>query len=306
MIITFFIPPMKTVLTFLVASACCVSAFGEISHLVLRSQGDGAVFRSSEQKAEPVKRASFLPQGQRITVRPRSGIETIGAGYQFRFGSDTSFTLDGKAIGIHDGSIMVLSRKMGSELIIKSPETQVVLAGIGTCMMEVEPNGGLKLLCVLGRILVGSGQPKTRLELLPGELVFAKPGARGLGDRINVNLETVVTSSYLLSGFPNADSLKNSLRNVVRAQKTSIGRTYRAEVGQAKGSNTFEILPIPDAVPEDDFPSAPKPPSYKIPNADPLSELLGRSPKRLPEKEDLRIRQGQAPRPFPTRLLRPE
>ncbi|MEC9123020.1 MAG: hypothetical protein VX969_02665, partial [Verrucomicrobiota bacterium] len=85
---------MKTVLTFLVASACCVSAFGEISHLVLRSQGDGAVFRNSEQKAEPIKRASFLPQGQRITVRPRSGIETIGAGYQFRFGSDTSFTLE--------------------------------------------------------------------------------------------------------------------------------------------------------------------------------------------------------------------
>ena len=108
-------------------------------------------------------------------------------------------------------------------------------------MAEVEPNGGLKLLCVLGRILLFSDSGK--FELLPGELVFAKPGGLGMGDKINVNLGTVVESSYLLSGFPNSPSFQNSLANAVEAQKNSIGKTYRAEVG--KGSKHFRGLAHP-------------------------------------------------------------
>jgi len=296
---------MKPILLSLIALSGIVSAYGKSSYLVLRTQGDGAVVKTTSG-IEPLQRANYLPSGNRVTVRPRSGIETMGAGCQFRFGSDTSFTIEEGAITLHQGSFLLLSRKIGINYPLNSPETKLNLSGIGTCMVEVEPNGGLKLLCVLGRIVIRSSTGN--FELLAGELIFAKPGGRGLGDRINVNLGTVVKSSYLLSGFPNSTAFSNSLANVVDAQKRSIGKTYRAEVGQAKGANTFEVLPIPDAIPEDAFPSAtPKvgKEGYEVPVSDPLSELLGRSPKRLVAEDEAKANGGLTPRPFPSRLLRP-
>jgi hypothetical protein len=296
---------MKSILLSLLALAGTVSAYGKSSYLVLRSQGAGAVVKNASSGIEPLQRASYLPLGRRVTVRPRSGIETMGAGCQFRFGSDTSFTIEEDAINLYQGSFMLLSRKIGIDYPLNSPETKLKLSGIGTCMVEVEPNGGLKLLCILGRIVIGSDAGS--FELLPGELVFAKPGGRGLGDRINVNLGTVVKSSYLLSGFPNSPAFGKSLANIVDAQKHSIGKTYRAEVGSAKGANTFEVLPIPDAIPEDAFPSIPSKASkvgYEVPSSDPLSELLGRKPKRLVAENESKANEGLIPRPFPSRLLR--
>jgi hypothetical protein len=296
---------MKPILLSLIALTGIVSAYGKSSYLVLRTQGDGAVVRNASSGIEPLRRASYLPSGSRVTVRPRSGIETMGAGCQFRFGSDTSFTIEEDTINLHQGSFMLLSRKIGVNYPLNSPETKLNLSGIGTCMVEVEPNGGLKVLCVLGRIVIKSSTGNS--ELLPGELIFAKPGGRGLGDRINVNLGTVVKSSYLLSGFPNSSAFGNSLANIVDAQKHSIGKTYRAEVGQAKGANTFEILPIPDAIPEDAFPSVTPKASKggEVPASDPLSELLGRSPRRLVAEEVSKANEGPTPRPFPSKLLRP-
>ena len=298
---------MKTILLPLLVSSAFVGLFGRSTHLVLRSQGEGAFCKTAEGTVKAISRASFLPTDTRLTIRPRSGVETLRAGYHFRFGSDTSFTLRDDSLLLHEGSIMMLSRKIGESVVLSSPETQVKLSGIGTCMTEVEPNGGLKLLCVLGRILIFSDAGKS--ELLPGELVFAKPGGLGMGDKINVNLGTVVESSYLLSGFPNSPSFQNSLTNVVEAQKGSIGKTYRAEVGRAKGASTFEVLPIPDAIPEDSFPSVPPinvagKSSYEVSSDNPLSELLGRAPKRLEGQDKVETENSLGPRPFPSKLLR--
>ena len=296
---------MKTIFLWLLVSSAFVGLFGKSTHLVLRTQGEGAFFKTAEGNAEAVSRASFLPADTRLTIRPRSGIETLRAGYQFRFGSNTSFTLQDDTLQLHEGSIMMLSRKIGESVVVSSPETQVTLSGIGTCMTEVEPNGGLKLLCVLGRILIFTDAGK--FELLPGELVFAKPGDLGMGDKINVNLGKVVESSYLLSGFPNSSSFDNSLANVVKAQRNSIGKTYRAEVGNAKGANTFEVLPIPDATAEDAFPSVPPAvdqPSYEVSESNPLAELLGRAPKRLKSPAKADPGDSPEPRPFPSRMLR--
>ena len=296
---------MKIIFLSLLASSTLVGLFGGSTQLVLRSQGDGAFYKSDEGTVKTVARASFLPADTRLTIRPRSGIETLQAGYRYRFGSNTSFTLQDESLLLHEGSIMLLSRKLGDSVVLSSPDTQVKLSGIGTCMTEVEPNGGLKLLCVLGRIVIFSDAGK--FELLPGELVFAKPGELGMGDKINVNLGTVVESSYLLSGFPNSPSFQNSLANVVEAQKGSIGKTYRAEVGNAKGANTFEVLPIPEAMPGDAFPLAPPTiiqSNYKVSGPNPLAELLGRPPKRM--KAPVKVDAGNSleSRPFPSKLLR--
>ena len=177
---------------------------------------------------------------------------------------------------------MIQSRKIGNKVSIQGPEALLVISGSGTCMVEVETNGGLKILCVLGRIIIGSGVASDTSELLAGELVFLKPGNSGLADKINVNLAKVVETSFLLSGFQNSSSFSRSLTTVVRAQQESIGKTYNAEVGDAKEANTFEIV---TTVQEEDADLANESAtkdraSYQVPKSDPLEELLGRTPTR--------------------------
>jgi hypothetical protein len=137
----------------------------------------------------------------------------------------------------------------------------------------------------LGRIIIGSGVASDTSELLAGELVFLKPGNSGLADKINVNLAKVVETSFLLSGFQNSSSFSRSLTTVVRAQQESIGKTYNAEVGDAKEANTFEIV---TTVQEEDLETdnlakestTKNRASYQVPKSDPLEELLGRTPTR--------------------------
>ena len=292
-------------------------------HLLLSQVGDSAFTVREKGITEPVQKSSFLTIDSRITVPARSGLETMSAGYQFRFGSDTRFTITKESIHMHEGSLMIQSRKIGNKVSIQGPEALLVISGSGTCMVEVETNGGLKILCVLGRIIIGSGVASDTSELLAGELVFLKPGNSGLADKINVNLAKVVETSFLLSGFQNSSSFSRSLTTVVRAQQESIGKTYNAEVGDAKSADSFEVLTTQDkadpnptsqleATSVDSHSSTN---SYAIPSADPLEELLGRSPKRmlvhtpsiaepedvpsLPEPENV-----ASPRPFPSLLLR--
>ena len=284
------------------------SLVGQSMHLLLSQVGDSAFTVREKGITEPVQKSSFLTIDSRITVPARSGLETMSAGYQFRFGSDTRFTITKESIHMHEGSLMIQSRKIGNKVSIQGPEALLVISGSGTCMVEVETNGGLKILCVLGRIIIGSGVASDTSELLAGELVFLKPGNSGLADKINVNLAKVVETSFLLSGFQNSSSFSRSLTTVVRAQQESIGKTYNAEVGDAKEANTFEIVTTVQEEEDADLAneSATKNrASYQVPKSDPLEELLGRTPTR---SDSLLLKPENSTssesRPLPGTLLR--
>jgi hypothetical protein len=288
------------------------SVGGQSMHLLLSQVGDSAFIVREKGITEPVQKASFLTIDSRITVPARSGIETMSAGYQFRFGSDTRFTITKESIHLHEGSVMIQSRKIGNKVTIQGPEALLQISGSGTCMVEVETNGGLKILCVLGRIILGLDSKSSAGELLAGELVFLKPGNSGLADKINVNLAKVVETSFLLSGFQNSISFSRSLSTVVRAQQESIGKTYNAEVGDAKEANTFEIVTTVQEedtdVKTDNLPkksTTRNRTSYQVPKSNPLEELLGRTPTRsnslLLKSEDSTSSES---RPLPGTLLR--
>ena len=91
--------------------SCSIHLRGQASHLLLTSQGEGAQVSLKDGENERLKRASYLPKNQLISVRPRSGLETLAAGFQFRFGSETRFELEEDSIRLHAGSIMIQSRK---------------------------------------------------------------------------------------------------------------------------------------------------------------------------------------------------
>ena len=59
------------------------------SHLLLFSSGEGAISEIEGEK-QTLKVASFLPFGKEILAQPDSGLETMSAGYTFRFGDRKS------------------------------------------------------------------------------------------------------------------------------------------------------------------------------------------------------------------------
>jgi hypothetical protein len=279
---------------------------------LLLSQGDGALTSSESGKVQ-LSKASFLPKGQLISVRPRSGIETLSSGFQFRFGSDTRFMISDQAIELSEGSIMIRSRKISNSTTLHGPESKIQINGAGCFLVEVETNGGLKAVTILGRLDLMDLNSGEALDLLPGELVFLMPGDRGFAEKVSVNLNRLIESSYLVSGFPNNTSFQSSLASVATAQSNSIGVVYGAEVGDAKAVDSFEV--VPSKAVKNNTPPMPKPSPTVIADSsssDPLFDLLGRAPKRMKpaakeEKAlDLRIQDPPNPtsRPFPSRLLR--
>jgi hypothetical protein len=205
---------------------------------------------------------------------------------------------------------------MGNSITFNSPESSLIVSGIATCMLEVETNGGIKILGLLGRAIIKTESSAEKLALLPGELTFVKPGSSEIADIININLERVVSTSFLVSGFKNSDSFLSSINSVVRAQQESIGKTFRAEVGDAKTPDSFEVIAIPEEQVKDEpiskkadleaMSSNIKPSTMQT--NDPLSELLGRPPVRFSSQKDPFAAPSGTnfsnPRPFPGSLLR--
>jgi hypothetical protein len=255
--------------------------------LVSASIGDGALISSSDG-AKAVGRASYLPQGERVSVRPRSGLETLASGRTLRFGSETIFMIEEKGIVLYEGSLLYQTRKMGALLNIKSPEAEISLDGMGSVMLEVEPNGGLKIVGMLGRVRITDVQSNRATQLLPGELLFVKPGGRGFGDLVYVNLGKMAKTSFLVGGFNNLSSFERSLAVVTKAQDESIAKRFRAVVGDAKGVDTFEVVPVaPDPRPTPVPPPVSVQPSPVRPSSsNPLEDFLGRPPRRVSPRPD--------------------
>ena len=295
---------------------------------------DGAVVRSGDN-VESVDRATYLPYDKRISVRPRSGLETLSSGRSLRFGAGTIFTVKEKSVVLHEGSLLYSSKRMESSLNVKGPESEVTLDGMGTLMLQVEPNGGFRLVALLGRLRITDGNAKLASNLLPGELLFVKPGGLGFGDKVQVSLKKLLRTSFLISGFRNLSSFTRSLTIVVKAQEESIGKRFNAEVGEARGANTFEVVPIkpdsenvaigkpsivkqPNQVPEKDsapFSVTPIRQVYSVNSGNsPLEEFLGRSPKRFAGSRAMAVpvknlpprRPSVAPEVMPAKVVFPE
>jgi len=276
---------------------------GQNSHLLIYSQGDGGLYRTEKGSNEPLAKASFLPKDKRISVRPRSGLETLAAGFQFRFGAGTVFSLNRSEISLEQGGILINSKRLSNQISLLGPESTLGLSGVGCCLINVEPNGGFKAVGLLGKISLSDLSKGENFMLLPGQLVFLMPGGRGFGEEVSVNLAKLIDSSYLISGFPNSTTFMNSLTSMMDAQAKMVGKTYGAVVGSAKQSESFEVLPTKDASQSSAPVSQNSMPSVSVNSNgfknDPLSELLGRPPKRQSEEAS-----GHSSRPFPSRVLR--
>ena len=176
---------------------------------------------------------------------------------------------------------MIQSRKIENVSNLKGPEAALKLFGSGCCMLEVETNGGFKVIGILGRFRMEVSSAGVSQDLMPGELVFVMPGDRGFGEKVNVNVGKIIETSYLISGFSNASSFRQSLATISAAQENSIGKTFAAEVGDAKSPDRFEVLPT--AVPKPGLLKSTRSPFriVRSPEVDPLLSCWS-----LPKKND--------------------
>lgn len=200
-------------------------ALGKVSHLLVESLGDGVFQLEDGGKQNPISASTFLPQDTKLSVRPKSGIETLAAGYQFRFGSSTTFECNYESIELYGGSIFIRSRKITNSIKIIGPEVTIRLSGAGSCMMEVEPNGGFKFVGLLGK-LISSIDETTYVNILPGDIVFTNLLEDTFSDKLVVDLDNLLQSSFLLSGFANSNSFLDSLKSVSKSQKLHMEKLW--------------------------------------------------------------------------------
>ena len=180
-------------------------------------------------------------------------------------------------------------------------------------MIQVEPNGGLKCVGLLGSLKLSTNQET--IVLLPGELVFTDLKTSSFSDKVTVDLQNLFETSFLISGFMNSSSFESALRNVAKLQKDAIGKSYNASVGSANSLSNFEIISRSNRdTPAQSGISFLKNEDYELPTESPLDELLGRAPQRM-DRTAILTRDSDSSsepspknpsinRPFPSRLLR--
>jgi hypothetical protein len=286
-------------------------SMAKVSHLLVTSIGEGIVELDSSKKEKVISSSSFLPQSVPLHVKPKSGIETLAAGYQFRFGASTSFQCLDDSLELLSGSLFIRSRNIKNKLDINGPEISVIVSGSGSSLIQVEPNGGFKCVGLLGSLKLSANQET--INLLPGELVFTDLKTSSFSDKVTVDLQNLFKTSFLISGFMNSSSFESALRNVAKLQNDAIGKSYNASVGSANSLSNFEIISQsdPNTATQSGI-SFLKKEDYELPKKSPLDELLGRAPQRMdlsvitttdsssePSPENPSIN-----RPFPSRLLR--
>jgi hypothetical protein len=183
-------------------------------------------------------------------ARKGSKLELIGQGKTLRFGDATAFTLrsDGP-LQLHQGSVLIYSRRPDIRIQVDGPSVTAVVSGEGVVMLEITTNGGFKLVGLIGAMQVEerspSGAAGSPTALEPGELVFLKPLGNGFGDKLNVRLRRLCSTSRLVRGYGNPTHLRNHLLAAVEWQDRRIVRSYGLVVGDAPGLDRFETFPLP-------------------------------------------------------------
>ena len=188
-----------------------------------------------------VAKARWAPTGVHVYTRNRSGVELLSPGVFLRFGDNTVFSFGAAAIQLHKGALLARLHGSGKQWTVEGPEASLRIAGKGSFMMEVLTNGGFKAIGLSGKPSLSLSTDGQTRSIHPGEVLFVKPLGRGWGDPVHVNLTSLVPVSFLLRGFPNPKSYEDEVDRSARTQSKLITKTFRAEVGDARQPDSFEI-----------------------------------------------------------------
>ena len=225
-----------------------VKEVGEESYRVIFLEGDVLLREGNGSLGE-------LSQGQGIKAtesvfhcREKSKLLLARGAGTFRFIGKNTFSCEKSGIVLRRGS-MLADWRTPHRLGIEGFDVKLSVVGKSILFVEVTTNGGLKLISLAGRAVVEKlSSSEKKVELLPGELVFAKPLDKGFSDKLNVNLKTLVATSALVHEFPDSSGFRRDLAKAVLEQEVLIRKRYRAVVGDARTPDTFDIRELAPSV----------------------------------------------------------
>lgn len=184
----------------------------------------------------------YLGLGRRITVLPKSGIELsiANTSLKIRAVEAASFTIKKpNEFDVHTGSYCINSTGKNDSVSLISPLSNVELSSTMpfVFMCGVTTNGGLKIICLLGKIkLKKNGNHQ---DLVPGQLIFDLP--EGFSRKMDVELSTLMVTSNLLTSFKNPPTFFKKLRQQSMLQALKTRSRFRTVVGDVKGRENFEL-----------------------------------------------------------------
>jgi hypothetical protein len=178
---------------------------------------------------------------------------------------------------------------------------------------------------ILGRFRITDSPKEGSFELMPGDLITFR--TNGAQESSRASLKDIITSSFLFTGFRNNKSFQNSLEKVAAQQESDLQLNNDSD-STNPNTNPQNLANNPVQMVSEMNATARK--EYSIPELDPLSELLGRAPRRFgenvitPISKESSAKLGELvapaetpaesevfeddnkakPRPFPSRLLR--
>ena len=235
------------IFAFLLLGALVTTGSAQAAQLYLVSKIVGKVnTRADSGKETSLGQADWFPANTRIFTRERSGVEALAPGFSLRFGEDTAFSISEKNLQLHKGAMLLRTLGSGKQLALEGPEASVWIEGKGSCLLEIATNGGFKVIGLTGKPAFALAEGTKGRVAHPGELLFVKPLDGGWSDPVNVHLSKLIPSSFLLRGFPNNESYQDEVTRAVQTQTDLITKTFRAVVGDARGTDSFEVKVRPD------------------------------------------------------------
>ena len=141
-----------------------------------------------------------------------------------RIGSNSIFSFEesGRNVNVESGAILLRVPEYSGGARIRSSALTVGITGT-TVMFEYRPRTYTKLI-----VLEGSSEawltkhPANKVRVRGGQMLVVKAGATRLSEPVDIDLDRLLRTAVLITGFPPLPSL-NLIRNVASDQKRSGG-----------------------------------------------------------------------------------
>ncbi len=187
----------------------------------------------------------YFGTGRKITVFPKSGIEVHESESDNQIvrvmGPAGFLAKDNGSWELYSGIFLFSGKASGpDDLIIDFPLGSVSARSAGkySFILEITTNGGCKLIGLVGNVHFIL-QNNLQIKIMPGELAFVMK--EKWSRKMNVELTTLMASSYLFSGFQDPPAWSKNMRQQALIQALRTKKHYRALVGDAKTLEEFEV-----------------------------------------------------------------
>jgi hypothetical protein len=192
--------------------------------------------------ATPARVNDVLKAPDRVRTGPESRAELTAPDQTItRVGANTVFSFEsgGRTLNLEQGNLLFHAPKGIGGGIIKSVGAAAAVLGT-TLIASATPDGGFKVIFLEGKgtVTLANG---SKVGLKAGQLVYVRPGDKGFGPVLSINLAKLVAGSQLVGGFPDQLASLPLIQQAIQLQQKQIASGQVADTGVS--ADTYVQLP---------------------------------------------------------------